>query len=94
MSGLVVIVAGVLLALAGDAAWSSRGDRIREQEVLADLLEEFKENEAILLTDIEGNRKALGALFRYSHEQGFSERELKIEDLFDARGLELTESSA
>lgn len=41
---------------------------------------------------IEGNRKTLEALFRYSHEQGFSERELKIEDLFDARGLELKEA--
>ena len=61
LSGLVVIVAGVLLALAGDAAWSSRGDRIREQEVLADLLEEFKNNEAILLADIEANRKAIAA---------------------------------
>jgi hypothetical protein len=61
LSGLVVIVAGVLLALAGDAAWSSRGDRIREQEVLADLLEEFTENEAILLSDIDANRKAVAA---------------------------------
>ena len=61
LSGLLVIVAGVLLALAGDAAWSSRGDRIREQEVLADLLQEFTENEAILLSDIDDNRKAVAA---------------------------------
>lgn len=40
---------------------------------------------------IEANRKTLGALFRYSHEQGFSDRELKIEDLFDQRGLKLRE---
>lgn len=53
-----MIVAGVLLALAGDAAWAERSDRIREQEVLVDLLEEFKENETILLADIETNRKA------------------------------------
>ena len=57
-AGLVVIVVGVLLALAGDAAWSARADQIREQEVLRDLLEEFRENEAILLRDIESNRKA------------------------------------
>ncbi|MFK5924226.1 MAG: ABC transporter substrate-binding protein [Verrucomicrobiota bacterium] len=41
---------------------------------------------------IEGNRKTLEALFRYSYEQGFSDRQLKVEDLFDARGLELTEA--
>ncbi len=41
---------------------------------------------------IEGNRKTLEALFRYSYEQGFNERELKIEDLFDARGLKLGEA--
>lgn len=57
-AGLVVIVVGVLLALAGDAAWAARADRTREQEVLRDLLEEFRENEAILLRDIESNRKA------------------------------------
>ena len=61
MSGLIVIVAGVLLALAGDAAWTERGDRIREQEILSDLLEEFGENENILLTDIEGNHAAIKA---------------------------------
>ncbi len=44
LSGLIVIVAGVLLALAADAAWAERGDRIREQELLADLLSEFREN--------------------------------------------------
>lgn len=49
---------GVLVALAADAAWAERHDRIREQEALADLLEEFTENEAILLGDIETNRKA------------------------------------
>ena len=58
MSGLVVIVAGVLLALAGDAAWAERSDRSREQEVLVDLLEEFRQNEATLLEDIDTNRKA------------------------------------
>ena len=31
---------------------------------------------------IEPNREALTALFRYSHEQGFSARELTIEELF------------
>jgi hypothetical protein len=61
LAGLVVIVVGVLLALAGDAAWAARADRIREQQVLKDLLEEFRENEAILLEDIEDNRKAKAA---------------------------------
>ena len=66
MSGLIVIVAGVLLALAGDAAWSDRGDRVREQEALIDLLEEFRENETILLADIEANRIAKEAAVLWS----------------------------
>ncbi|MEN8374764.1 MAG: hypothetical protein ABFS34_04890 [Gemmatimonadota bacterium] len=61
LSGLVVIVIGVLLALAGEAAWAERGERAREQEILADLLEEFRENEARLLTDMETNRQARAA---------------------------------
>ena len=58
LSGLIVIVAGVLLALAADAAWAERGDRIREQELLADLLSEFRENEEILLSDVRANERA------------------------------------
>ncbi len=58
LSGLIVIVAGVLLALAADAAWAGRGDRIREQELLADLLIEFRENEELLLSDIRDNERA------------------------------------
>jgi hypothetical protein len=54
-------VVGVLLALAADAAWAERGDRIREKEVLTDLLQEFQENQAILATDIEANRVAIAA---------------------------------
>ncbi len=57
-SGLLVIVGGVLLALAADAGWEERGDRIREQEVLRDLLQEFQENELRLLDDMEANRLA------------------------------------
>ncbi|MDH5761257.1 MAG: hypothetical protein OEZ65_16965 [Gemmatimonadota bacterium] len=57
-SGLVVIIVGVLVALAADASWAERHDRIREREVLDDLLEEFTENEAILRRDIESNRRA------------------------------------
>ena len=40
---------------------------------------------------IEPNRKALEALFRYSHEQGLASRRLKIEDLFHPSTLELAE---
>lgn len=58
LSGLIVIVAGVLLALAADAAWAERGDRIREQELLADLLSEFRENEEILVSDLRANERA------------------------------------
>ena len=41
---------------------------------------------------IEANRKTLETLFRYSHEQGLSNRELTIEELFHPSSLELTES--
>jgi 4,5-dihydroxyphthalate decarboxylase len=41
---------------------------------------------------IEPNRDALTALFRYSYEQGFSSRELTIEELFHPSGLHLSES--
>jgi len=57
----VVIVVGVLLALASDAAWADRGDRIREQELLTDLLEEFDENASILAADIAQNDRAIAA---------------------------------
>jgi len=39
------------------------------------------------------NRKTLEALFRYSHQQGLCSRELNVEELFDPRSLELSESA-
>lgn len=60
-SGLVVIMVGVLLALGAEASWSQRGERIREQELLTDLLEEFGDNEARLLADIRENELAQAA---------------------------------
>lgn len=42
---------------------------------------------------IEPNRKALETLFRYSHEQGLSSRELTIEELFYPSTLKYTESN-
>lgn len=53
VSGFVVIVVGVLVALWADAAWADREDRVREQVILQDLLDEFRENERRLLNDIE-----------------------------------------
>ena len=41
----------------------------------------------------EANRKALETLFRYSHEQGLTNRELTIDDLFDPSGHDLSEPS-
>lgn len=41
---------------------------------------------------IKGNRKTLEALCRYSYQQGLSSRKLKLEELFDPLGLELSES--
>jgi 4,5-dihydroxyphthalate decarboxylase len=40
---------------------------------------------------IEPNRKALEALFRYSHEQGLARKKLKIEELFHPSTLELVD---
>jgi 4,5-dihydroxyphthalate decarboxylase len=40
---------------------------------------------------IEPNRKALEALFRYSHEQGLARKKLKIEELFHPSALELVD---
>lgn len=40
---------------------------------------------------IEANRLALETLFRYSHEQGLSKKQLTIEELFDASTLDLNE---
>ena len=41
---------------------------------------------------IEGNRKTLETLFRYSYEQGLSIRELTIDDLFNPLGRNLSET--
>jgi len=61
LSGLTVIVAGVLIALWCDSTWAERQDRTREREILADLLDEFRENEAILVADIDANRRSQAA---------------------------------
>ena len=41
---------------------------------------------------IDPNRKTLETLFRYSHEQGLSSRELRIDELFHPSSLEFKES--
>ena len=40
---------------------------------------------------IEANRKALEALFEYSHEQGLANKRLEIEELFHPSTLEFVE---
>ena len=40
---------------------------------------------------LEANRKTLETLFRYSHEQGFSSRELTIDELFAGNSLKFAE---
>ncbi len=55
---LIVIVAGVLIALGVDAAWGHLTDRAREADLIADLVEEFRENRVRLSSDIEFNRRA------------------------------------
>lgn len=52
---LVIIVLGVLIALGVDASWGRMQDRAREAELLADLSEEFAENEVRLRADIARN---------------------------------------
>jgi 4,5-dihydroxyphthalate decarboxylase len=42
---------------------------------------------------IEPNRKALEALFRYSHEQGLANKRLTVEELFHPSTMKLDESA-
>ena len=60
--------------------------------------QEFAETRALMGDNyysygIKPNRKTLEALFRYSHQQGLSRRELTIEELFEPASLELAEAS-
>ena len=61
------------------------------------LPQEFEETKALMGGNffsygIEPNRKALEALFRYSHQQGLASRRLTIEELFEPASLKLAES--
>jgi len=55
---MAVIVFGILLALGAEAAWQERGERQREVQILSDLLEEFRSNDARLTADIVQNKQA------------------------------------
>jgi 4,5-dihydroxyphthalate decarboxylase len=60
--------------------------------------QEFEETRALMGDNfysygIKPNRKTLEALFRYSHQQGLSSRELTVEELFDPVSLEFAESA-
>jgi 4,5-dihydroxyphthalate decarboxylase len=60
--------------------------------------QEFEETRALMGDNfysygIKPNRKTLEALFRYSHQQGLSSRELAVEELFDPASLEFSESA-
>ena len=60
--------------------------------------EELEATQALMGADFysygmtEANRKTLETFFRYSHQQGFTERELTIEDLFEPTSLDLVEA--
>jgi hypothetical protein len=56
-----IIVCGVLVALGLEATWQARQDRVRESEIIQDLIEEFQANRVRLLSDIEVNRASLAA---------------------------------
>jgi hypothetical protein len=57
-----VIVVGVLVALGLEASWGQMQDRAREGELLADLAEEFAENEVRLRTDLTRNDSVVARL--------------------------------
>jgi hypothetical protein len=59
---LGVIVVGVLVALGLEASWGRMRDRAREGELLADLAEEFAENEVRLRTDLTRNDSVVARL--------------------------------
>jgi 4,5-dihydroxyphthalate decarboxylase len=61
--------------------------------------QEFEETRALMGDNfysygIKPNRKTLEALFRYSHQQGLSIRELTVEELFDPSSVELADRPA
>jgi 4,5-dihydroxyphthalate decarboxylase len=61
--------------------------------------QEFDETRALMGDNyysygVEPNRKALEALFRYSHQQGLCSRGLTIEELFEPASLDLIETRA
>jgi hypothetical protein len=63
----VLIVAGVIVALAATAWWDGRQDRRRERDYLLQLLEDTRENERRLNTAIEedaSRREMVGAIVR------------------------------
>ena len=65
LAELLVIVVGVFIALAADAAWDDYTEGRRESGVLADLLNEFRDHEARLSTDIQTNELAHAAALQY-----------------------------
>ena len=69
---LLVIVIGVLIALGAQAGVEEWSDRRRERAFIVDLIEEFRQNEARLLTDLELTRSAVAAseLWRDGIEDG------------------------
>jgi 4,5-dihydroxyphthalate decarboxylase len=61
--------------------------------------QEFEETRELMGSNyysygVRNNRRALEALFRYSHQQGLSSRLLTVEELFDPLSFELAESPA
>jgi hypothetical protein len=65
---LVIIVAGVLGALAGQAWWETRRDRIREHEYLQQLLADTRENERRVDVAIGADKLARNDLRRLANE--------------------------
>ena len=65
LAELLVIVVGVLIALAADAAWDDYTEGRREADVLADLLTEFRDHETRLSADIQTNELAHAAALQY-----------------------------
>ena len=85
---IVIVVAGVMIALGAQAAVKERADRRAEQAYLRDLLEEFRTNEERLRRDIEitGHAVAAGEQWRSSGRAGGTgEQDLYVASLMAAR---------
>lgn len=63
---LLIVMAGVLLALWAESVWQDRDDSLREAELLQDILAELRSNRTIAQEDIAQNERAINAAAEWS----------------------------